>query len=604
MAVPIRNLDTRTISRSGSLDRAQSSPSSRAMPDIDDLAARLRFCPRAGRIWLDDSRMILLHTRSLGGLRRELIETIGLRGARALLTRMGYASGAQDAELAVKVRGARDFYDFFTVGPQLHMLEGIVTVEPVRLEADVNTGRFYGEFLWHDSVEDEVHIESYGLGTEPACWMQIGYASGYTSVFMGRPILYREVECRSTGQSNCRIVGRPVSEWSDAEEDLVYLQPHSFANRSDRAINALTSASTGGGDAAGAEESPPEPGRTLVGASTGFNVVCHMLEKVAKTSATVLLLGESGVGKEMFAQTLHRISKRSAMPFVAVNCAAIPEHLIESELFGVEKGAYTGAVVSRSGRFERADGGTLFLDEIGTLSLAAQSKLLRALQEGEIERVGDHKNRKVDVRVVAATNVNLRECIEKGTFREDLFFRLHVFPIQIPPLRERRADIPLLLNHFLTFFSARHGKRLAGFTQRAITAMFAYDWPGNVRELENMVERGVILAPDDEPVDLCHLFTSGEGMGLDARQMTGEGRLNPVVEADGTSANDPGLTPPPHAPDVDSVVDTVLKSRTPLDELEARLLTAAVDQAKGNISEAARLLGISRPQMAYRLKKK
>ncbi|MCF4167008.1 sigma 54-interacting transcriptional regulator [Zavarzinia compransoris] len=560
---------------------------------MDDLAARLRFCPQVGRIWLDDNRMILLHTHSLGALRNELIETIGVQGARALLTRMGYASGAQDAELAVKVRHGRDFFDFFNVGPQLHMIEGIVTVEPVRVEADVNTGRFYGEFIWHDSCEDEVHIASHGIGSDPACWMQIGYASGYTSVFMGRPMLFREVECRSMGHAACRIVGKPVSEWPDADEDIRYLQPHAFANRNSQGPIVVSTVAAGmpAPEETAASQSPV---KDLVGASAGFNVVCHMLEKVSGTNATVLLLGESGVGKEMFAQTLHRISPRADNPFVAVNCAAIPEHLIESELFGVEKGAYTGAVSSRPGRFERANGGTLFLDEIGTLSLAAQGKLLRALQEGEIERVGDQRSRKVDVRIVAATNVDLRRGVVDGSFREDLFYRLNVFPIHIPPLRNRRADIPLLLNHFLGYFCTRHGKSLTGFTQRAITSLYAYGWPGNVRELENMVERGVILAPDNGAIDLCHLFTSGERLDGPALGMDQEGHLNPVID----EAQAPGSSASP-----EQLAQSVLRSRIPLDKLEDFLLRGAVEQAGGNISEAARLLGISRAQLAYRLKK-
>ncbi len=574
------------------------------LPDIEDLASRLRFSPKTGRIWLDNNRMILMHTRALGALRRELVDTLGISAARALLIRMGYASGAQDAELAVKVRGTASFTDFFLVGPQLHALEGIVNVQPVRLESDTSTGHFYGEFLWHDSAEDEVHIEQFGFGSESACWMQQGYASGYTSVFVGRPVLFREVECRATGAQACRIIGKPLSEWDATEEELRYLQPQSFANRdrlivSNRTAQAVPTTSP---TAAPSSEAPATPEKLLVGASAGFNMVCHMLDKVAGTNATVLLLGESGVGKELFAQTLHRISKRAAGPFVAVNCAAIPEHLIESELFGVEKGAFTGATESRAGRFERAHGGTLFLDEIGTLTLQAQGKLLRALQEGEVERVGDRKSRKVDVRVVAATNINLRDSARKGTFREDLFFRLNVFPIQIPPLRDRRADIPLLMEHFLKQFRARHGKQVTGFTQRAINGLFAYDWPGNIRELENMIERGVILAADGEAVDLCHLFTSGEILSANVLAMSGDGLLNPCGQREKARAKEAAGAG--GGGDAGSLIDTLLGGGTSLDDLEEQLLQAAVERAQGNISEAARILGITRPQLAYRLKRK
>lgn len=570
------------------------------IPDIRDLAAHLRFSPNTGRIWLDDNRMLLMHTRSLGALRQELVETLGLSAARALMMRTGYASGARDAELAVKVRGRGSFGEFFLAGPQLHALEGLVRVELVRLEADVGSGHFYGECLWHDSCEDEVHIAAYGIGSEPACWMQIGYASGYTSVFMGRPVLFREVECRSTGQEVCRIVGKPVSAWGDeAADDLRYLQPQSFANQDKVPVSRATAALIATPSAARATGGQQ---RMLVGASAGFNMVCHMLDKVAGTNATVLLLGESGVGKEMFAQTLHRISKRAEAPFVAVNCAAIPEHLIEAELFGIEKGAFTGAIASRPGRFERADGGTLFLDEIGSLTLPAQGKVLRAIQEREIERVGDRKTRSVDVRVVTATNEDLRDCVRRGLFREDLFYRLNVFPITIPPLRERRADIPLLMDYFLKQFCERHAKAAPGFTRRAINALFSYNWPGNVRELENVVERGVILAPDDEPVDTFHLFTSGEKLDTDMLEMSGDGRLNVCGVAAAAAAA--GGSPQAGGSGAELTLERLLASGQSLTDLEDELLRAAVQKAGGNISEGARLLGITRPQLDYRLKRR
>ncbi|RME66766.1 MAG: AAA family ATPase, partial [Alphaproteobacteria bacterium] len=350
-----------------------------AYPDIGDLAGRLRFSPSEGHIWLDDRRMILMHTASMGSLRRELIDRLGLERARALLTRTGYASGASDAVLATKVRADKRVFDSFSVGPQLHALEGVVKVEPIAFDVDVERGRFYAEYLWHDSFEDEVHINSYGTGADPACWMQIGYACGYSTVFMGRRVIFREVECRAMGHQCCHIVGKLAEDWDDPEEDLRYLSAQEFANRSPVSYSIPTPHAP----ADVAARHPCKAGETrwdMVGASAGFNVACDMLEKVADTDATVLFLGESGVGKEMFARNLHRISRRQDGPFVALNCAAIPDNLIEAELFGVEKGAFTGAVASKPGRFERAEGGTLFLDEVGTLTLSAQGKLLRALQ--------------------------------------------------------------------------------------------------------------------------------------------------------------------------------------------------------------------------------
>lgn len=567
----------------------------RKLPGIADLASRLQFSPSKGRIWLGNSRMVLMHTSALGALRRELIESLGIKTARALLTRMGYASGAQDAELAVKVRGTKNFFDFFVVGPQLHMLEGQVTVEPVRIEADAARGIFNGEFIWRDSAEDEVHIDGYGIGNEPACWTLLGYASGYTSGFMGRPILFREVECRAMGHEFCRIIGKPVSEWPDAEEDLQYFQPRTLTERTTAPHPSSASASSSA-RASGAHPAGDRNARKMVGASAAFNVANHMLDKVAQTDATVLFLGESGVGKEMFARALHQASNRAGNPFIAVNCAAIPEHLVESELFGVEKGAFTGAIESRPGRFERAEGGTLFLDEIGTLTHAAQSKLLRALQEAEIERVGGLKCIKVDTRIVAATNIDLRQAVKEGKFREDLYFRLNVFPIKVPPLRDRKADIPLLLDYFLTQFCQRYKKQLTGFTERALQALFNYDWPGNIRELENMIERGTILGSDGDAMDLCHLFTSGEIIDTEILALGNRGHLNASTYFE-PEETDIGNNP------VNNLIGDLMSGQTTLDELEGRLLKEAVDRANGNLSKAARILGVTRPQLAYRLKK-
>lgn len=551
------------------------------VPDIQDLADRLRFAPQQGRIWLDDQRMMLMHISSLGALRQELIESLGKETARGLITRIGYQAGSNDAAMSRKVRANLNTQDDFLAGPQLVSLEGIVHCEPNALEIDVERGHYYGDFTLTDCAEAEAHIATYGIGNEPVCWMLLGYACGFTSAFMGRPILWREVECRHMGHANCRVVGKPVEEWRDAEDDLRFLQIGDFVKWSAKPQATLPAASRIAARIAEASENS----FGMVGISAGFNTVCHMVKKAAPTEATVLFLGESGVGKEIFAYNLHQLSRRAGQPFVAVNCAAIPEHLMESELFGVEKGGYTGANTSRPGRFERAHGGTLFLDEIGTLSYTAQGKLLRALQQGEIERVGDTRTRKIDVRVIAATNVNLREEAKAGTFREDLFFRLNVFPIKVPPLRERRDDIPLMMNWFLQRFAKKHSKTITGFRERAVDALFAYDWPGNVRELENLIERAVILAEDGGSLDFCHLFTTGEE--FDSSSF--------ILKRNGNIALSSDAAPEPES--------APTGSRPGLEETEAAMLQAAVREASGNLALAARLLGISRPKLAYRLRK-
>ncbi len=398
-------------------------------PRLEDITECLFFSPGDGRIWLNDQRMVLMHGRSLGTLRRELIDALGLERARGLLTRTGYESGARDAQLVRERWPDAELVPAFLAGTRLHALEGVVRVVPVEFEIDPARGHYLGEFLWEHSVEDDEHIDAYGLGTEPACWMQTGYATGYVTGMMGRLVIFREVECRTTGSTQCRVIGKTADAWGDVSDDLRYLQTHDFPGAASplRPAEAVLGSGALAADGAG----------QMVGVSSAFKAACHMLHRVAPTKAAVLFTGESGVGKEMFASMLHRISPRAEAPFVAVNCAAVPETLIESELFGVERGAFTGASVSRAGRFERAHRGTLFLDEIGTLSLTSQGKLLRALQQGEIERVGGSSTIQLDVRVVAATNVDLRAAVKAGQFREDLLYRLDVYPH--PPAAAARA---------------------------------------------------------------------------------------------------------------------------------------------------------------------
>lgn len=253
----------------------------------------------------------------------------------------------------------------------------------------------------------------------------------------------------------------------------------------------------------------------IVGSSFAIRALLDRIEKVAPTDARVLITGENGTGKELVARAIHRLSKRAEGPFVEVNCAAIPAELIESELFGHVKGSFTGAFADRSGKFEQAHGGTLFLDEIGDMSPAAQAKVLRALQEGVITRVGGERPIRVDVRVIAATNKDLKQEIARGRFREDLYFRLNVVPIHVPPLRERRDDIPMLIRHFARIAVERQGLPDRKFSQGAIERLCALDWPGNVRELRNTVERLLILArgPEITPADVDRMVGVGSETG-------------------------------------------------------------------------------------------
>src|SRR5438552_6987089 len=302
----------------------------------------------------------------------------------------------------------------------------------------------------------------------------------------------------------------------------------------------------------------------IIGRSPAMQEIFSTIERVGPTRATVLLTGESGVGKDLIARAIHFHSPRRDRPLVKINCTAIPENLMESELFGYEKGAFTGAGQSKPGKFEQADTGTVLLDEIGDVPPSIQVKLLRVLQEREFERLGSNKTLHVDVRVIAATNQDLRAALEQGTFREDLYYRLNVVPISIPPLRARREDIPFLAEHFVKALGAENGSPVQSITDAAIKKLTEYHWPGNVRELQNVIERSLVLC---------------SGTTLDANDIKLE------------------MAPRPRA----QTGEHLLPDGMTLDEYEQSIIREALQRAEGNKSQAARLLGLTRNALRYRL---
>ena len=303
----------------------------------------------------------------------------------------------------------------------------------------------------------------------------------------------------------------------------------------------------------------------IVGTSNKMAEVFRMIERVSETDVTVLIRGESGTGKELVANAIHFNSRRASKPFVTLNCAALPEALIESELFGHEKGAFTGAIEQRIGKFESADGGTLFLDEIGTLNPTAQAKLLRVLQEREFERIGGHRTVRVDVRIIAATSKDLEKSIGDGTFREDLYYRLNVFPVFMPPLRERKTDILLLADHFVERYSRKHGKDVRRISTPAIDMLVQYHWPGNVRELENCMERAVLLS-NDRVIHSTH--------------------LPPTLQTGEESGTLPSLS-----------FERTMKN------FEKELIIDALKNSRGNMAEAARLLRTTERVVSYSVRR-
>lgn len=572
----------------------------------DDFLKLLSFNFAEAHIWLGDRRVMLTDVAFFAGLRHRLIDALGTDETKKLLMRLGFDSGRKDAELIKKTLppGASINLKFSP-----HTFRGVTNLAILNAERDAKGAIVRGEFEWRHSVEAEAHIMTLGRSTAPVCWMQQGYATGHVYGMYRVINVYEEIGCRAMGNSTCTVFGVRLANYVNAEAYLdfySFLKP--YVTKDDLPQNARNGKKTeksavvdGHADApATTTASPPaasdgEPLDSIVGKSPALLLTKQMLKSVAPSNATVLFTGESGVGKELFTRNLHRLSRRADQPFVAVSCAAIPETLIEAELFGVERGAYTGASHSRLGRFERANGGTLFLDEIGSLNMTAQVKLLRVIQEREIERIGGTRLINLDVRLVAANNLPLRELVDRGEFREDLFYRLNVFPIHVPPLRERRDDIPDLMAHYLHRYNKMHERNIKGFTFGATRALLNYHYPGNIRELQNLIERAIILTEGDT-IDVSNLFAYGESQlanlwGVDETGRIGARAINswdgePVDKWLVQFAQDRG----------DDFSWPNLE-----EHLFASLARSVLASVDGNISAAARRLGMKRHQLEYRL---
>lgn len=535
--------------------------------DIQDLLDNIQFDTQHGKIWFDENRMLLMHTHMMGYLRKDLCNMLGWERTKRFFIRCGYQAGIRDAEVTSRLRPNLNEAEAFMAGPQMHSIRGMVQVEVNRLELSHDHKKFYADFNWFNSFEAEVHLNEFGTADEPSCWMLLGYACGYTSLVMGQTIIYQETHCVAQGDDCCRIIGKPLEEWENADELIQFMSPDPVSDElialqaelNELKKNIYTDAES------------DYAMFNAVGESSSYRHVCDLLKKAAGSKVAVLLQGETGVGKEAFARGIHEGSLRKGQPFIAVNCASIPPDLIEAELFGVEKGAFTGAHQTRMGKFERANHGTIFLDEVIELSSRAQAALLRMLQEGEFERVGDYQTRHVDVRVVAATNEDLEQAVKAGRFRADLYYRLNIFPVMIPPLRERRDDIPLLIQHFLARFANMYGKKLKGLSDKAKNFLMNYEWPGNIRELENLLERATLLTDHQQEIKLSHLF--------------------PQIKED--------IKTKPEKVDLEAVIQDGFC----LEDHERQLISIAMQKVKHNVSEAARVLGISRAALDYRLKK-
>jgi DNA-binding NtrC family response regulator len=461
-----------------------------------DLRELLQFDPHGGILRFAGQRALLLDAVALGLLRRELIEALGTSGARAVLTRFGYAHGWRTAETLRTEIPWDAPVEWQHAGGRLHTLQGLVVVESPREPIDGPPA--LGHSIWHDSYEAEQHLLHLGRSEEPVCWTLTGFASGYLSCAYGREVYGLETRCRGKGDAVCKLVARPREDWgaelagalpfyATACLDAVLAHTAEELKRVETRLRARK-------NALGPEARRAIDPSGMVAQSPAMIRTLDLARRVARVDSTVLLTGESGSGKERIARLIHDESARSGGPFVAINCGAMPETLLESELFGHVKGAFTGASQDRPGLFEAANGGTLLLDEIGEVPSTMQVKLLRVLQEREVRRVGENRSRAIDVRVIAATNRDLQVEIHAARFRQDLYYRLRVVEIRVPPLRERRDDVLALARAFVAEAAERTGRRVTGLTPRAAQQLVRHDWPGNVRELENAIERAVVLA--------------------------------------------------------------------------------------------------------------
>jgi DNA-binding NtrC family response regulator len=473
-----------------------------------DLAQVLDFRPDQGIIRLHEQRVVILSAAAMGLIRKELTDTIGAEVTRRVMLRFGYADGYHDA-VSLRDRSMwTDPIDGLRAGITLHRLEGIVRAEILSVDYDAATGRFEEELVFYDSYVAEQHLYHYGPADAPMCWSLAGYVSGYASACLGREIYFRETECTAQSAARCTLIGRDASSWGDTLESLrsdyqgktleremehvrevVHRELQALERRErqvakrERELNLLRE-----------RVARFAASKHFITRSAAMDDVLDLAAQVAPIDTTVLVHGESGTGKEFIVRLIHEQSPRASQPFVSVNCAALTETLLESELFGHVRGAFTGAVRDKPGLFEVAGSGTLFLDEIGEVAPTVQAKLLRALQEREIRRVGAERNIRVHARVIAATNRDLRAAVRAGTFREDLYFRLGAFVITVPPLRDRREDIPALAHAFLKRAATRLKKDVTSISPDAMTTLMSYGWPGNVRELEHAIERAVIVA--------------------------------------------------------------------------------------------------------------
>ena len=525
-------------------------------------------------------------------LLKGLLRSLGHESTRYLLKRHAYTLGVREAE-AARLRQA----DIPGQWPMHTLIDALRTHVRIR---EISTEQSSGE-------QSDASLEWQGLlNASPSqnfenrinhenafVWLLMGYSAGFLNRLFERNFHIAYVRQALQGEISFRFIARASRDPKDFDQDL--LLPHFNQVLGSQAAIARIIQPI-------ASSQSQRVRRNILDGESEFTSV---LRQVAATGATVVLLGESGVGKSLVASGLHAMSLRAHQPWVEINCAAIPEQLIESELFGVERGAFSGANLSRKGKFEQAHGGTVFLDEVALLSPGAQSKLLRVLQSGEFERLGSNTTIRCDIRVIAATNDQLERLVQEGKFREDLYFRLNVFAVHIPPLRDRRNEIPGLAVSIIQSLSQKYRKKITRCSAQAREVLLAYDWPGNIRELHNVLERAVVLCPPGLEIQPAHL---GEVV---KKCRAAQDKRTPLQDAPQDDSRPSASSFPSDGAatsrvdiNVDAWADQLIDRRLgSLNDVKDALMRAALRRSHGNIALAADTLGLTRSQFTYQLKK-
>lgn len=521
-----------------------------------------------GRISVSGRRLILHGTDAFAQFRKDLIESMGLERARRMLTRFGYFWGQTDASTMGRLFQWENKEEWLRAGAQLHTLQGIAKSVIRTLELDDAHGRLRLEVVWHDSAEAEEHKLALGQAESPSCWILCGYASGYASYCLKAQIFFVEQKCVASGDRVCSALGMDRESWGDKlKPHLPFFYAEDIRDRVTNLSQELRRRTVEVNRQRRELELLRQQKTPMLAEahSEAFRRVLDLATRLARFDTSVLITGETGTGKEVLARYIHNLSPRGQSgAFVALNCGALPETLLESELFGHKAGAFTGATHDRIGLFEQANQGTIFLDEIGDVSSAMQLKLLRALQEREILRVGESRPRKIDVRVIAATHRNMEQAVAEGRFREDLFYRLRVVALELPPLRKRREDILSLARLFVGKVAVKLKLAALRLDPTCLDILLNYAWPGNVRELENAIEHAAVF--------------SVRGVIL------------------------PEHLPPHITQAVPRATAPTVGANLSLAELERAQIHAVLTQVNGSRTEAARRLGISAATLWRKLK--